>query len=122
MKLQNCTRRPSFSRPELLEGKAGGDDSPSCLASRIDRKPARHFTTLPRLDDVMKGHLGLFLGGIEPRDDRHTPADETNPFPFTRLSRLVALSSDPERTTKKTFVCFAWPIKFLPKRGPPAIQ
>jgi hypothetical protein len=23
---------PSFSRPELLEGKAGGDDSPSCLA------------------------------------------------------------------------------------------
>jgi len=27
MKLQNC-RRPSFSRPERLEGKAGGDDSP----------------------------------------------------------------------------------------------
>jgi hypothetical protein len=31
MKLQNCSH-PSFSRPELLEGKAGGDDSPSGLA------------------------------------------------------------------------------------------
>ena len=31
MKLQNCSHQ-SFSRPELLEGKAGGDDSPSCLA------------------------------------------------------------------------------------------
>jgi hypothetical protein len=40
MKLQNCTRRPSFSPPELLERKVGGEDSPSCLASRIGRMTA----------------------------------------------------------------------------------
>jgi len=46
---------------------------------------------------MMQGHLGLLLGGNKPRDDRHTPGDETNPFPFTPLSRLVALSPDADK-------------------------